>query len=111
MRRRPLMLLCFVLGSCDPSPCRKPLDQWCLHSEEHGGPVDGPACEPASYDPDHVAPCGDRYEVSEISGGYSGRSHFFEDGEHVGTTYWTDINKYCGGFNFWYGRRIKTCEE
>jgi hypothetical protein len=94
------------------TPCHEPLALWCTHSEQAEGP-DIPegvarsdvACAPAEYRSEAVAACGD-YETSGESGGYTGAQHFFLDGEHVGTRYWTDTNHYCGGFEFWYGEKV-----
>jgi len=98
-----------TLASCDPSPCTKPLDQWCLHSEEQGGPVDRDvACDPPEVTPESLTPCG-AYDVTTFTGGFSGHTHYFLDGEHVATNFVTDTNRYCDGFVFWYGRKID-CE-
>ena len=49
------------VGACDPSPCSKPLDEWCFHDEAAGGPVvpedaEGATCAPPALD--HPQTCG-----------------------------------------------------
>ncbi len=52
-----------------------------------------------------MAPCGE-YMIDSKPGGFSGYTHYFLDGEHVATHVYSDTNIYCGGFGFWYGKRV-----
>lgn len=100
---------CYRSSFDDPGCLHHDLDDWCLHDESEDGPVsvDG-ACPPPSEEPSER--CGD-YDVHWSGGGYTSRSLFFdhETGELVAVEYTTDTNTYCGGFAYWYGKRVH-CE-
>ncbi len=32
-------------------------------------------------------------------------------GKLVAVEYWTDVNVYCGGNSYWYGRRVLDCDR
>jgi hypothetical protein len=88
--------------ACEPTPCQKPLDQWCTH-----GSAEVEACEPLSIDPSTPPSCG-AYATLESSAGYTGHTHYFLDGEHVATRYWGDVDESCGTES-WYGKPV-TCD-
>lgn len=94
----------------DDELCVEPqLDLWCFHSEANGGPVvpdAGATCDPPSAAGSRGC---DPYEVVFSGPGPTGTNHYFLDGTHVATQYWTDVNAYCGGFEFWYGEVIENC--
>ena len=100
-----------VLGGCAAvEPCRTGnLDLWCWHDPEADGPV-APAnagCEPPIPSDHAVEESG---WLVDTPGGanFSGLTHYFDADtlEHVSTVYWTDVNTYCGGFEYTYGRKI-----
>ncbi len=105
---RHLVPALLLLSACDPlTPCTRPADEWCFHEEGAGGPVypePGAKCAPPDLE-GQVEACG-RYDVTGYSGGYTSQQHYFLDGLHVATQYTTDVNVYCGDFDFWYGRPI-----
>lgn len=105
-----------VLASCGPAtpftPCHLPLDDWCFHEESEDGPrkpTPDSTCEPVTFvaGPETYG-CGGRWNVDLWSGGFTSESRLFDaaTGELVGVRYTTDVNTYCGGFEFLYGRRI-----
>jgi hypothetical protein len=106
---RPLVVAS-ALTSCRVfTPCvEERLELWCFHSELDSGPVgweelDDPACEPPELT--EGTACG-RYEVDAAPGSFTSVTHYFLEGRHVATRYTTDVNTYCGGFDFWYGQKI-----
>jgi hypothetical protein len=99
---RSLVLLVTV-ASCALAPCVRRLDRWCEGSlQQEREPVS--EC-PTLSDEGSVS-CGNEYDVIATSGGFSGEAHYFRDGEHVATAFFTDTNTHCGGFVFWYGRKV-----
>ncbi len=100
-------------AACDVlTPCQEPLELWCIHSEDDEGPVFPEGVDAADVEcapPDiasQPAACGD-HEEHVFSLGFASTSHYFLDGEHVATRYGTDVNTYCGGFDFWYGKPVE----
>lgn len=102
---RPLVLLVMVTSCAEVvTPCVRRLGRWCENAlQEEGAPVD--ECPPLS-DEGSVS-CGNEYDVIAWSGGFTGEAHYFRDGEHVATAYFTDTNTYCGGFVLWYGKKVE----
>jgi hypothetical protein len=104
------------VGSCGAvSPCvHERLDDWCLHSEVDDGPIaveSEPGVElacPEPPEPNMV--CDNGWEVNASSGGFTSQTFFYRDDELRAVRYTTDVNGYCGGFEFWYGRRAPTCD-
>jgi hypothetical protein len=95
-------------GLGDPGCLHRDLDDWCRHEESEDGPVGEGACgEP---EPDPTFRCGD-YDVEQWGGGFTSETRYFdaESGQLVAVAYGTDVNTYCGGFTYWYGRRVE-CE-
>lgn len=99
-----------TLSGC--SSCRRPLDEWCLHeSEDLNAPEE---CRELRFlDSDGEPPtngyrCGD-YDLMLDGPDLSGRDYYFDADSHelVAVRVWTDTNKYCGGFEFWYGKKIR----
>lgn len=92
------------------TPCvEERLELWCYHDEAahglvlpEGVPASDLACETPSSE---GAIAVGAYEVADTAPGFSGVDHWFLEGEHVATRYWTDVNHYCGDFEFWYGRK------
>lgn len=94
-------------SSFDDRGClHQDLDDWCLHSESADGPEGEGTCEDPEANPSYR--CGD-YDIDVSSGGFTSESYYFEhtSGELVAVAYGTDTNTYCGGFTYWYGRRVK----
>lgn len=100
-----------LVGVCatacvDVSPCvEEPLELWCRHDESVEGPTSDLPCDPPEAPPPAPS-CGD-YTLETTSGGYTSITHYFLDDAHVAVRYTTDTNHYCGGFDFWYGERIR----
>ncbi len=92
------------VGCVDPR-----LALWCRHEENQPGPdvLDGYVpCEPVAT-PAGLVACGP-YTVERQGGMYgSGRSRYFLGEDLVAVQYSTDLNHYCGGFSYWYGREIR----
>ncbi len=82
------------------------LDLWCTQGND-GPTTRDEDCDEPSGSPSYR--CGE-YDVVEQSNGLSGVTHYFDaDGKHVATSYFKDVNTWCGDFVYWYGRRIH-CE-
>jgi len=92
------------------TPCvEEKLELWCFHEEEVPDEVRDAGCDPPTHEPDTLVACGD-YEITPSGGpAFSHTTHVFLDGEHVATQYTTDGNTHCGGFEFWYGEKVR-CE-
>lgn len=88
------------------------VDSWCYHDASAKGPVvpDGAgACEPPTATPEYR--CGD-YDVVNQGGGFTGAVFYYDTtGALAAVDYWTDVNTYCGGYDYWYGKRIKCDRE
>lgn len=100
---------CGGSGFDDPGCLHSNLDDWCFH--EGSGPVvvEGATCPTPNEEPSYR--CGD-YDVHSVGGGFTSESLFFDhaSGELVAVQYTTDVNTYCGGFVYWYGKRVQDCE-
>jgi hypothetical protein len=95
----------------DDEACVEPdVGLWCFHSEADGGPVvpdtGNATCDPPSAD--GARPC-DPYVVVFSGAGATGQNHYFLDGVHVSTQYWTDTPYSCGAAEYWYGEVIENC--
>jgi hypothetical protein len=87
---------------------------WCFHCYDDRGPIipdtGNAACPPPSAE--GAEPCGD-YEVVKSGGGVGGLNHYFRDGEHVSTEYYTDFAVYCAAerevpsTQYWYGPEVE----
>ena len=97
-------------NSLDRGCLDRDLDSWCYHElvEQEGGVAPSEACRSPTPSTQAVLSPNGRFLVDSSSGGFSGVTHYFdaESEEHVSARHWTDVNTYCGGFSFWYGRRV-----
>ena len=119
-----IVLLCFASCVADDTaedvPCNLDPDVglWCTHGHNWTGPLDtGDGCPTPSSE--GSVPCGAFDEVSS-GAGVQGVNHYFLDGEHVATLFWSDVVSICtepvspgsvtspnsGATPYWYGQVI-----
>lgn len=94
------MIVLVLLCGCDSECIERDASQWCHHESASEGDCGTPELE-ATYR------C-DRFDVAEGPLTNGAESHYFDRrGNHVASRFTTDVDNQCGGFEYWYGRRIQ----
>lgn len=104
-------LALWTLMACDDTDrgcLDRDLEAWCFHEMPQRLYDTSTTCEELRFEAGSgTYRCGD-VDYERTSYGFGSETHYFDhgSGELIAVEFTKDVNTWCGGYAYWYGRRV-----